>query len=210
MPIITAIKPQKRKEERFNLFLDGKFAFSLPAEALAKAGLHPDQEIPQTKVEELIRESELALVFDKVLKFLSFRPRSEFEIKEYLLKKNVGEETRKLVIVKLKQLKLIDDEAFARWWLEQRSVFRPTGARLVKYELRRKGVAEETVSSLLAETRPRAADALLAEKLIQKKLARLKNLPEKELKQKLYASLSQKGFAFEVIEEAVAKILKKR
>jgi regulatory protein len=210
MPLITAIKPQKKKEERFNIFLDGQFAFSLPAEALAKAGLHPDQEIPQAKVEELIKESELATVFDKVLKFLSFRPRSEFEINEYLLRKNVGEETRKLVFEKLKKLQLIDDEVFAKWWIEQRSTFRPSGVRLVKYELKRKGVAEEIISPLLAETRPKVVDTLLAEKLVQKKLSRLKNLPGKEIKQKLYTSLAQKGFAFEVIEEAVAKILKTR
>jgi len=210
MPIITAIKPQKRREERFNIFLDGKFAFSLPAEALAKAGLHSNQEISQESVEKLIKESELSLVFDKVLKFLSFRPRSEFEINEYLLRKNVGEETRKMVLQKLKQLQLINDEAFARWWLEQRSTFRPSGTRLVKYELRRKGVAEELIKTLLAEERPKVADVLLAEKLAVKKLPRLKNLPEKEIKQKLYVSLAQKGFSFEVIEETVAKILKKR
>jgi regulatory protein len=210
MPIITAIKPQKKKEERFNIFLDGKFAFSLSSETLVKEDLHSDQEIPQVKVEELIVESEFALVFDKVLNFLSFRPRSEFEINEYLLRKNVGEETRKMVRQKLKALKLIDDEVFARWWIEQRSVFRPSGARLVKYELRRKGVAEEIISPLLAEARPKAVDALLAEKLIQKKLGRWKDLPEKEVKQKLYAGLAQKGFSFEVIEEAVDKLLKKR
>ncbi len=210
MPIITAIKPQKRKEGKFNLFLEGRFAFSLPLEVVVREGLKENQEIAEEKVATLIKESDFSSIFDKVLKFLSFRPRSEFEIKEYLLKKNVGEETLRLVMQKLKQVGLVNDEAFAKWWIEQRSVFRPTGLRLVKYELRRKGVAEEIISLLLAEARPKAADALLAEKLIEKKLARLKNLPENELKQKLYTSLSQRGFALEVIEEAVAKILKKR
>ncbi|HUW24419.1 MAG TPA: RecX family transcriptional regulator [Patescibacteria group bacterium] len=209
MPVITAIKPQKKKE-KFNIFLDGKFAFSLPSETLVKEGLHADQEISRERVEELIKESELGSIFDKVLKFLSFRPRSEFEINEYLLRKKVGEETRKMVRQKLKALKLIDDEAFAQWWIEQRSTFRPSGVRLVKYELRRKGIAEELIKRLLAEERPKEVDIQLAEKLAQKKLVRLTNLPPGEVKQKLYAALAQKGFSFETIEETVAKILKKR
>ena len=84
MPVITSIKPQKKKQQRFNIFLDGKFAFSLSAEALAQAGLHENQEIPPNDVRKLINESEFALIFDKILKFLSFRPRSEFEINEYM------------------------------------------------------------------------------------------------------------------------------
>ncbi len=209
MSIITSIKPQKKKEGRFNIFLDGKFAFSLPAEAVVREGLKEDQEISSEKVAALIKESDFSLVFDRVLKFLSFRPRSAFEIEEYLLKREVGEETRKMVGRKLLDLKLIDDEAFAKWWLLQRSTFRPKGSRLVKYELQRKGISRELISRILAEERPKAADSILAEEVARKKYERLKKLPLPAVKQKLFASLAQKGFPFEIIEETVAKILKK-
>lgn len=209
MPKVTSIKPQKRREEFSNIFLDGKFAFSLPSITLTKAGLHENQELSPEKVNSFIKESDFSLNFDRVLKFLSFRPRSEFEINEYLLKKGVGEETRKMVLEKLRQFKLLDDEAFAKWWLDQRSGSRPKGSRLVKFELRRKGIKKEIVDSLLAENRSSVTDAILAEKVAKKKLERLKNLPTLEIKKKLFSSLAQKGFSFEVIEETVAKLFKK-
>lgn len=209
MPTVTSIKTQKKKEARFNIFLDGKFAFSLPAEALAKAGLHTGQELSPEQVASLIKESDFTFTFEKVLKFLSFRPRSEFEIDEYMLRQNIGEETRKMVMQKLEQLKLIDDEAFAKWWLDQRSVFRPEGRRLVGFELKRKGIAKEIIEELMTEGRPRTADVFLAEKLAEKRLTRLKKLPEIEAEKKIWAYLARKGFSFEVIKEAVAKTLKK-
>lgn len=209
MPQITAIKLQKRKKDRFNIFLDGVFAFSLTAQALAKAGLHENQEISSKKVTTLVRESELQTVFEKVLKFLSYRPRSEFEIEEYLLKKGVGEKTRKMVLGKLKGLDLLDDLAFARWWVEQRSTFSPRGIKAVRFELRRKGIDKELIERVLAELRSSSTDLLLAERLVKKKLSRLKNLPQLEQKKKLYFALAQKGFSYEIIKKAVAKFVEK-
>lgn len=209
MPKVTSIEPQKRREEFFNIFLDGRFAFSLSAIDLTKAGLGVDQELSIEKVNSFIKESDFSLNFDRVLKFLSFRPRSEFEINEYLLKKGVGEETRKMVLEKLVQFKLLDDEAFAKWWLDQRSGSRPKGSRLVKFELQRKGIKKEIVDSLMAENRSPTTDAFLAEKVAKKRLERLKNLPTLEIKKKLFSSLAQKGFSYEVIEETIAKLVKK-
>jgi len=208
--IITSIEPQKKKEERFLVFVDGKYSFALPAEALAKAGLQVGKEISQEKMTELIKEGEFSLIFEAVLNFLSFRPRSKFEIKDYLMRKNIGEETRKMVFDKLEVLRLIDDEAFTRWWIDQRSTFRPKGARLIKIELKRKGISEDLIETILVESRPQATDRILAEKLVQKKYERLKNLPDFEIKKKIYAFLSLKGFSFEVIEGVVAKVLGKR
>lgn len=207
MPTITSIKPQKRRDH-FNIFLDGKFAFSLPAIALTKAGLHENQEIFSEKVAELIKESEFSLVFDKVLRFLSFRPRSEFEISEYMLRKGVGEETRKMVISKLKKLQLIDDDAFTKWWIEQRSNCRPAGRSLLKFELRRKGIRREKIDELVAQNRSNEGDKLLAEKIAKRKLERLKNLPALEVKRKLYSALTMRGFNGETTREVIEKLLK--
>lgn len=209
MPKVTAIVPQKRNQEYFDIFLDGKFAFTLPAVALVKASLKPEQELSPEKVNSLIKEGDFLLNLDRVLKFLSFRPRSKAETQEYLLKKNVGEETRKMVIKKLYEMKLLDDEAFTKWWIDQRSTFRPEGSRLIKYELERKGVPKEVISGLLTEERPKTTDLMLAEKLAVRKMESLKNLPKIEVKKKLFYALAQRGFSYEIIEQTVAKLLKK-
>jgi len=80
MPKVTAIKPQKRAE-RFNIYLDGKFAFGLDAGALVKSGLATGQEVGETEVRKLREENEFGKLLNRALKFLSFRPRSEFEVR---------------------------------------------------------------------------------------------------------------------------------
>ena len=203
MPLITDIKPQKNNK-RFNIYLDGQFAFGLPAETLVKAGLKIDQEISEEKIERLIKEDDFVRIYNRVLKFLSFRPRSEKELKDWSKKKNVGEETQKLVYQRLKHLGYLNDEEFAKWWIEQRTTFRPSGARLIALELRQKGVPREIIDKLLFSS----PSALITEraqalKIAKKKRERLKGLSHREAREKLGAFLARRGFSWETIEEVL-------
>ncbi len=147
--------------------------------------------------------------FDKVLNFLSFRARSEYEINFYMLRKNWPEEVRKKIIDKLNELKLINDEDFARQWISSRSNSRLAGRSQVKFELIKKGIDKEIINKLLAEERTSTTEKLLAEKLCRKKLERLKNLPLGEKKEKLFGLLSRRGFSSETAVEVIDKLLKK-
>ena len=152
---------------------------------------------------------DIGFKFDKVLKFLSFRARSEFEINEYMLRKGWNEETRKKILEKLNRLQLIDDEAFARQWIEFRTHGRPEGKTLIKMELRRKGVDKEIIDKLLSEERGSASEKILAEKYGRAKLQRIKNAPFLEVKRKLYSALMMRGFSGETVREVIDKLLKK-
>lgn len=203
MPIISDLKPQKNKK-RFNIYLDGQFAFGLSAEALTKAGLAIDKEISSKRVEELIKEDEFIKFYDRALKFLSYRPRSEKEIKDWFKKKMVGIETQKLIEKKLRQYNYLNDEEFARWWIEQRTTFRPSGARLIALELRQKGVHREIIDKLLFSS----PSALITEraqalKIAKKKRERLKGLSYREVREKLGAFLARRGFSWEIIREVL-------
>ncbi len=207
MPLITDIKPQKNKK-RFNIYLDGQFAFGLSVEARLKAGLKIDQEISSQKVEELIKEDEFLKFYDRALNFLSYRPRSEKELQDWFKKKKVGSETQKLIEKKLNRLGYLDDREFARWWVEQRLTFRPFGKRRLALELRQKGINQEMVEEELGKLED---DKLieLAEELVKKKMKTTKNLPYLQAREKLFAFLSRRGFHWEIIKEVVAKTLKK-
>lgn len=147
--------------------------------------------------------------FDRVLNFLSFRARSEYEIDFYMLRKGWAEEIKETIKNKLKQLKLIDDEDFARQWISSRSNSRPAGKSQVKYELIKKGIGKEIINKLLTEERTTVTEELLAGKLCRKKLERLKNLPLGEKREKLFGLLSRRGFSSETAVEAIDKLLKK-
>lgn len=208
MPQITDIKPQK-KEQRFNIYVDGKFAFALPAIALAKARLKIDQEISSEKIDELIKENEFLKVFDRALKFFSYRPRSEKELQDWFARKQVGQETQKMVVEKLQSLGYLNDEEFAKWWIEQRSTFRPAGKRLLRMELLKKGIPKDLMAQLFDDSVFEETEIDLARRIIQKKLKSMKSLPDLELKQKLYGFLARRGFDWEIIKKVVDETLKK-
>lgn len=207
MPIITDVKPQRRKG-RFNIYINGKYGFSASAEALAKADLFINQEITSEKIEKLIKDDEFGKTFDNSLKFISFRPRSEKELQNWFKRKEVGEETQKLVIKKLKHLGFLNDEEFAKWWIEQRTEFHPSGMRLIKMELKQKGISDDIVSRITSHISP-ISEFELAKKVVEKKLPRLKNYKGQELRKKLQNLLAQRGFSWEIIKELVDSIVKK-
>jgi regulatory protein len=202
MPTVTDIKPQKR-QGRFNIYLDGKYSFAVSAESLVKAGLSINQEISPETVEKLIKDDEFGKTFDNSLKFISFRPRSEKELRDWFKRKEVGEETQKLVVKKLKHLGFLNDEEFTKWWIEQRTEFHPSGMRLIKMELKQKGIPDDIISGFMNDDSRFKNEKELAKRVIEKKLPRLKNYKGQELRKKLQNLLAQRGFSWETIKTLI-------
>ena len=148
--------------------------------------------------------------YNKSLRFLSFRPRSEKEIRDKLKSKKASSLIINQVIVKLKEKKFINDLEFAKWWVEQRTNFKPRGLRLIKIELRQKGISDEMIESGIMNQESGAKNDLgLARKLIEKRLSRYKGLSKQELYQKLGSFLARRGFDWETIKQAIDEVLEK-
>lgn len=206
MPQVTAIEPQKRKKGRFNVYVDGEFAFGLDEKILADEKLKIGQNLAQKRIEKIISEYELAKILDKVYRFLSFRPRSKKEIEQYLSKKGIGEEEKKIVLKKLEKAGFVNDLAFAKFFVESRVKFRPKGKRLIAAELAQKGIDKDTINQVLSETQTSEID--LAKVAISKKLERFLKLPELGAKQKISQFLARRGFSWETIKTIIDSSLK--
>jgi len=202
VPFITAIKPQKKRKNRFNVYLDGKFVFGLSAEILAKSNLSVGRELSAQEVNDLVLKNEIGKSLDRVYRFLSYRPRSEKEIRDYLRKKEVEEKIVEKVVSKVKKLGYVDDLEFVRWWVEQRSTFRPRGKHVLTIELRQKGVAPEIIDQVLGES---IDEVPLAQKAIQKKINEYLKLPPRQSRQKIVTYLQRRGFSWETIEKILNK-----
>lgn len=150
--------------------------------------------------------TEFDYVFNRSLKFLTFRQRSEKEMKNFFQKNDFDEKTCELVSEKLKTLNYINDEEFARWWIEQKNSFKPKGKFALRLELKEKGISDEIIeNSLLTFLDEKANLDYLAEK----RISFLKGKPPQEIKEKVYSYLGRKGFSFEDISTVVEKLLKK-
>lgn len=215
--IVTKLSPQKKKG-RFNVFLDGKYAFALLEDDLVKEGLKIGQEIGETRFNELKFKGQLGLWFIKILNFLSFRPRSEKEIvtklKEFAYKdkeldKSIKDELIEAVVQKTRRLKLLDDEAFARWYVEGRqNSVKPMGRQRIKSELLSKGVTKDLIDRVLKSDS--ASEESLAYKTAEKKLSSLKATHLREFKTKLSTYLIRRGFSWDAVSRVVDTIAKRK
>lgn len=205
MRTITAIEAQKRRRDRVNVFLDGGFAFSLGIEVVGERGLHSGQALTDSQIEELERADLFQKCLNAALRFLSYRPRSEAEIRTRLRRGFEGE-TIDRVLLQLKARGMIDDAAFAQFWREDRESFSPRSRRLLKLELRRKGVDLELVGAVLEgideeESAYRAA---------QRRVRLLAREDHDTFKRKLGPFLRRRGFSYEVISRAIERLWQER
>lgn len=123
MPIVTSINSQKNKK-RVNIYLDEKFGFGLDLENYMKLGLKVEQELSEEEIEKILKKAEFQKTLDKLLRFVTLRPRSEKEINDWLKKYKVHKSLKRGLFNRLKRLDLVDDKKFARWWVGQRLQFK--------------------------------------------------------------------------------------
>ena len=206
MPIITSVKPQK-SGKRLNVYLDNKFAFGIDLENFVKNGLKVKLQLSEDKVKEIVKKAEFQKTLDKVLRFVTLRPRSEKEINDWLKRKKIHESLYKELFDRLKRLELVDDEKFARWWVNQRSSFRPKPKRILNNELRIKGIEKEIIEEVLKEEN--VDEEKIARELLEKKKYKWKKLDRKIARQKMSGYLARKGFEWDAITRAVDVFIKK-
>jgi regulatory protein len=200
MKKITAIEVQKRSPNRVNIHLDGEFAFGLAR--IVAAWLRVGQELSEEKIEQLQAEDARERAYQQAMLFLSYRARSESEIRQNLRKHEIPEAVIEQTLERLRQDGLANDDQFARAWVENRSAFRPRSRRMMAMELRQKGLNEEAVSSAMQSV----DDEALAYEAAQKRVSRLKNLEWNEFRKKLSDFLARRGFSYSVIAPVVTRI----
>ncbi len=198
MKTITAIESQKAQKGRVNVFLDGAFAFSVAA----TIGLQEGQRLSSTEIENLKNDELFHRSLNSALRFLSPRPRSESEIKSRLRRHGYEINVIQQVIDKLKEQKLVDDNAFAQFWRENRENFKPRSRRLIEIELKQKGVNAETI----AEATEMVDDDIAAYKAAQRKAISLAGLDYLSFRKRLGTFLRQRGFPYEVINTTIERV----
>jgi regulatory protein len=202
MPTVTLLKPQKNGK-RVNVYLDGEFGFGIDLDNLVTSHIKVGTELSDEEVRKVIRKAEFQKALDKLLRFAMLRPRSEKEIDEYLRRKKVHESLWKDLFEKLRHFELLDDVAFAKWWVGQRLTFKKISAKVLRLELGRKGINRNIIDDVLSQSP--IDEEKMARELLEKRAYKWKNLSEKVAKQKKFQYLAGKGFSWEVIEKVVLK-----
>lgn len=199
--IITALEIQKRNKERVNVYLDNEYAFSL--DVMQAAMLRKGQTLTEAEVTALQDDDAVIKAVDRALRFLAYRPRSEQEVRRNLTEKEIPEVVIDAAVDRLRNLGYLDDRAFALFWIENRSTFKPLSPRALRYELRQKGVADTIISDLLADVD--AYDA--AYQAARKRLQRLRGTDRSTFRSKINTFLQSRGFTYDIIREITEQLI---
>jgi len=200
MKKITAIVIQKKNPNRVNVHLDGEFAFGLAR--ITAAWLRVGQELDEKKVEQLQAEDSKERALQQALLFLSYRARSESEIRRNLKKHEIPETVIDETLERLRRDGLANDSEFAETWVENRRTFRPRSRSMMAMELRQKGLDEESMRAALKNV----DDEALAYEAVQERARRFNDLEWAEFRKKLSGFLARRGFSYTVITPVVARI----
>lgn len=190
------------KPERMNILVDGQFLMGVNALIVLQMGLEVGQELSEEQLEQLRHEEALQQAVDRALNYLSYRPRSRQEVRQYLRRKQTPPELIDAVIARLDHLDLVNDRAFASFWVETREQFSPRGAHALKNELRMKGVQRDVADELIDDEK----DEERAMRAGHKKALSLLRLPDMDyatFRTRLGSFLQRRGFGYEVSTRTV-------
>lgn len=202
MPLITDIKRQKRiGSTRFNIHIDGSYAFTMSDLDVSMSGLRIGQELTAEQVEKYSQSANEAKAYALALRYLGVRLRSRREILDYLKRKDCVESDIEVALERLEGLELVDDLKFAQAWIADRMAVRPRSRMRLSQELAAKGVARDVVDTALQELEPDTEVATLRA-LIERKKRSSGYKDEK----KLLGYLQRQGYRWSLIQEAMQGI----
>lgn len=199
---ITAIETQARRKDRRSVFIDGTFALALNEAQVLEFGLFVGREVSQDEVEQWRAADLFQQTLDHALNFLTFRPRSREEVRRNLYGRRTSPELIEQVLAKLEEMRVLSDQQFAEFWVENREQFNPRGARALSAELRQKGVDRDTIEATVAPER----DEERALAAAQKKLRGLANADYQTFRKQLGGFLLRRGFSYGVSAGVVRQL----
>lgn len=194
---ITAIKQQVKRQGRYSIFVDDKYAFSLSESALLDQKIIIGLEITSEQLSAFKDASKFDKAYNLVLGYVARRPRSEWELHDYFRRKEIDEMAGEQILGRLKNYGYVDDAAFARSWVENRRLLKPISRRKLTLELRQKHVADDIIRAVLEEDETTDRDTLWQMIERKRKLSRYQD------DQKLMQYLVRQGYSYDDVKSAL-------
>ncbi len=197
---ITAIKQQVKQPNRYSVFVDGTYAFSLSETTLLESHIASGQELDAAQLAAFKKLSISDKAYGRALQYVAMRPRSEWEVRFYLKRKDVDESEAAVIIGRLQRLNLLSDLAFARAWVSNRRLLKSTSKRRLVQELRQKHVGESIIEQVLAE------DNTDERQVLRDLVARKQQQPRYKTDElKLMQYLARQGYSYDDIKSILGE-----
>jgi len=147
---ITSIEKPSSQSKRYRIYVNGERAFSIHEDVLVKCRLHKGMEVDEGRLAEWLHQEELHKVKQAALRYLSYRPRSVHEVRTYLKRKGFEDGLAEQVIEEMIAHRYLDDQEFAKNWVDERRRLKGVGTLRLKQELAKKGIASSLIDEALS------------------------------------------------------------
>lgn len=197
---ITALSVQTGDRERVSIFIDGAFAIGISLLTLQRQGLYKGQVLTEEDWQQLEKAVSNERAWEAALRLLEVRPRAEREISDRLRRKGFLPEQIEGVIVRLRDLELLDDARFAKLWISNRAATKPKGALALQNELLGKGVDRQIASDAIAAATDPEREAAACEQVARQAARRYSSIEDwSSFQRKLGGVLQRRGFTWETV-----------
>lgn len=194
---ITAIKQQVKRAGRYSIYVDGEYSFSLGEGALLESKITSGQELTEQEVSDYKKMSDEDKVYNQALRYVALRPRTKWEIKAYLRKKEASPPLLEIILNKLSIIGLIDDKKYAQAFINDRRLLRPASRRKLVNDLRKKHIPANVIEEVVGNEAEDERAAL--RHVIEKKRQQSKYQDDLKLMQ----YLARQGFNYGDIKDAM-------
>ena len=206
MSKITRIEVQKRNKERFNIYIDEVYAFSVNGELVYKENLEVNEEVDEERLHKIAQKENLLKCKNTALRIIERSYKTEKEIKERLIEKGYDLESILPVVDFLKEYSFIDDSAYIKMYIKDR--IRSQGALKIKYALIRKGIDPNEIEDNLTNLN-KDEERNVALELVKKKHSQLvgKENDTYKLSNKLCRFLVGRGYDYALAKDVIKKAM---
>lgn len=205
---VTALSVQKASPDRLNVFVNDEFLMGVYREVALKHRLKKGLEVTVEMLQAVWRDEVVFKAKDAAVHYLSFRQRSKKEMVDYLSGKDLfDEEVVRMTVEWLLERGYINDNEFARHWVENRMRNRPRGKAMLQWELKQKGIESDYIAEALDEVVDDELELEGAIRLLQKKVGRKSLQFTFEEQRKLAQYLARRGFSTFVIKDALRRFI---
>jgi regulatory protein len=195
---VTNIKQQVKRQDRYSIYVDKKYVFSLSEAELLNIGIKIGQEFSPQELEELKQKAVLDKTYDRALNLISRRRRSEWELRDYLKRKDYDEDVIQQTLNRLSEKSYVNDKTFAEAWVANRRLLKSTSKRRLQQELRQKRVPDEVIQDVLE------ADETDEIEVLKDLIARKRKQSRYQDDLKLMQYLVRQGYSYGDIKTALS------
>lgn len=200
LSVITKIVRQKKRKDRYSIFLDETYAFSVAEEVLIHFQLTKGKQLSETEITNITKKDDYSKAYTAALRYLGYRMRTIQEMEAYLHKQDIPQTWIERIIVTLLDEGFLDDAVFANAFVRDRIHQTSKGPKVIEQELAKKGIKKEIIKQALEQyTFDKQYDRAL--KWLQKERRKKAKHAHKKQEEQLKIKLLQKGFQQDVIQE---------